>query len=52
MGGIRGRPLPQLLELGSGLLQQSLQGRAAVKRGRPGGGADPQAILSDAAQID
>src|SRR3954462_7047309 len=52
MCGTLGQLLPQLLELGSGLLQESLQGLAAVKRGRSGAGADAHAILSDAVQID
>ena len=52
MGGIRSRLLPQIFELSSGLLQESLQGLAAVKRGRTGVGADTHAILSDAVQID
>ena len=52
MGGIGGQFLPQIFELSSGLLQESLQGRAAVKRGRSGTGADTHAILSDAVQID
>src|SRR4051812_42962416 len=44
--------LLQTLDLGLGLLQESLQRRAAAKRGRPGTGADAHAILSDAVQID
>ena len=52
MGGIRSQFLPQIFELGSGLLQESLQGLAAVKRGRSGAGADTHAVLSDAVQID
>ena len=52
ISGIRSQFLPQPLDLGSGLLQQSLQRLAAAKRGRPGTGADTHAILSDAVQID
>ena len=52
IGDIRGQFPPQVLELGLGLLQESLQGLAAAKRGRPGTGADTHAILSDAVQID
>ena len=51
MGG-SGQLLPQPLDLGLGLLQESLQGLAAAKRGRSGTGADAHAILSDAVQID